>query len=545
MRRIVKAWKNANVITVDDNNPRAEAMAVDMDGEIAYVGSNEGLASIISSDTEVLSAEGKTILPGFIEGHAHPFMYGNVLRSINVRDISKEEILKRVAEAVKTAEQGQWIVAGMGFNNEVWDDTSYPTKEDLDIVAPNIPVIIPRMDGHLIWVNSKAFEVSGITNSTPDPEDGEFFRNGKGELQGCVVDAAMNEIRKHVPEETFEDYQQDLLEAQEQYLSMGLTSMTDMTCDFTDMEVVQNLLKQGKFKLRYYGCVIDFAGKNGNQKTHEFIKQGPRIGLYNDHYTIRCCKFLGDGAVGAQSAHLKNEYSDRPGHTGIGMYTDEELYQAFKEAADHGMQITIHAIGDATIEQVLRTYQRLQEEKDYGDHRWRLEHFQTVTSDTPEKAARLHIIPSMQPMHAPNSASMAVRRLGTERVHGAYAAGLVLKSTGIVALGSDAPVATPSALSGMHAAITRTNDKFEPKGGFCIENALTPEEALKGYTIWGAYAQFTDKKQGSLQIGKYADFVIMDKDPLKIGHENPDELLDIKVLETYIGGERVYSRNKA
>ena len=222
------------------------------------------------------------------------------------------------------------------------------------------------------------------------------------------------------------------------------------------------------------------------------------------------------------------------------MYTDEELYDAFKEAADHGMQIAIHAIGDATIEQVLNTYRRLQEEKDYGDHRWRLEHFQTVTSDTPEQAAALHVIPSMQPMHAPNSAGMAPRRLGPDRVHGAYAAGRVLRGTGIVSLGSDAPVATPSPFSGMHAAITRTNDALEPKGGFCMENALTPEEALRGYTIWGAYAIFAEDKRGSLEVGKYADFVVMDQDPLKLGHENPDALLDINVLETVVGGESVY-----
>ena len=337
-----------------------------------------------------------------------------------------------------------------------------------------------------------------------------------------------------------EERKKDYLAAQQSFLSCGITSVNDMGVELASIQALTELCEEGKMKLRYYGGLMDFAGKNANAEKRAFLASCPKIGLYKDHLSFRCCKFLGDGAVGAQSAHLKEAYTDRPGHTGIGMYTDEELYEAFKEAADHGMQIAIHAIGDATIEQVLNTYRRLQEEKDYGDHRWRLEHFQTVTSDTPEQAAALHVIPSMQPMHAPNSAGMAPRRLGPDRVHGAYAAGRVLRATGIVSLGSDAPVATPSPLSGMHAAITRTNDALEPKGGFCMENALTPEEALKGYTIWGAYAIFAEKTRGSLEPGKYADFVVMDQDPLTLGHENPDALLQVKVRKTVIGGECVY-----
>jgi predicted amidohydrolase YtcJ len=323
---------------------------------------------------------------------------------------------------------------------------------------------------------------------------------------------------------------------------MGITSVTDMSARLRDIRLVEDLLKEGQYKLRYYGCLIDFTGKNAGKEQREFLKDCPKIGLYDDHMTLRCCKFLGDGAVGAQTAHLKEPYTDRPDTTGIGMYTDEELYKAFKEAADHGMQLSIHSIGDATIEQVLKTYKRLLSEKDYGDHRWRIEHFQTVTSNTPKQAAKLHVIPSMQPMHAPNSASMAIRRLGEKRIHGAYAAGLVLKSTGIVAFGSDAPVANPSPMSGIHAAVTRKNDYLKPEGGFCMENAVTPEEAMKGYTTWGAYAMFAEDKRGSLEIGKYADFAVLDQNPLTVAHQKSDDLLKIQALKTYIGGKCVYKR---
>lgn len=539
-QKAYKAWIHGHIITMNEKMPYAEAMAADQDGNLIYVGSGDGVEAYLSDDTILEDLEGSTVTPGFIEGHAHPEAYGNVLRSLKVRDVSKEEILRRVADAVKETAPGKWLIAGIGFNNEIWADPSYPTKEELDAVSADVPVFIPRMDGHMAWVNSRAFELCGITKDTANPEGGEFFRTASGELQGCVVDEAMKMIQQHIPEKTMGERKEDYLAAQQSFLACGITSVNDMSVEMESIQALTELCEEGKMKVRYYGGLMDFTGKNANAEKHAFLESCPKIGMYDDHLTFRCCKFLGDGAVGAQSAHLKEAYTDRPGHTGIGMYTDEELYDAFKEAADHGMQIAIHAIGDATIEQVLNTYRRLQSEKDYGDHRWRLEHFQTVTSDTPEQAAALHVIPSMQPMHAPNSAGMAPRRLGPDRVHGAYAAGRVLRGTGIVSLGSDAPVATPSPFSGMHAAITRTNDALEPKGGFCMENALTPEEALKGYTIWGAYAIFAEKTRGSLEPGKYADFVVMDQDPLALGHENPDALLQVKVRKTVISGECAY-----
>ncbi len=539
-QKAFKAWKNAYVITMNEECEHATAFASDKNGKLIYVGSDEDLSDYIDENTIVEDLNGHIVTPGFIEGHSHPSMYGQSLTALNVRDKSKEEILKMIEQAVQNIEHGKWLVTGMGFNNESWEDSSYPTKEDLDKVAPNNPVVVPRMDGHLIWVNSKALEVCGITKDTPNPEGGEFFRNTLNELQGCCANTAANIIRSKIPQETLEECKENLIAAQKSFLSKGITCITDMMTGFKEIEAVESLMATNEFKLRYYGCLFEFTGKKAGDKQREYLKEFPKIGLHNDRFTVRCCKFLGDGAVGAQSAHLNEPYTDRPGHTGVGMYTDEELYEAFKETADQGMQIAIHSIGDATVDQVLRTYRRLLGEKDYGDHRFRIEHFQTVTGNTPEQAAEMNIIPSMQPMHAPNSALMAIKRLGEERIHGAYAPGLVLKSTGIVALGSDAPVANPSPLSGIHAAVTRTNDMLEPKGGFCMENAITPIEAMKGYTTWGAYAMFAESKIGSIEVGKYTDFVIMSENPLLIGKSKPDDLLKIKVLATYINGDCVY-----
>lgn len=271
MTQAVKAWINADIITMNEDASHAQTLAVDTEGKIVYVGDFEGLKQHINEQTEVIDAEGKTILPGFIEGHAHPFEYGDQLRSIQVRDVSKEVILHRISEAVKTVPAGQWITAGMGFNNEVWEDPSYPTKEELDAVAPDHPVAVPRMDGHLVWFNSRAFEAAGVTQYTEDPDGGEFFRNPDGTLQGCAVDTAASMVKSCIPAKTVNDLKEDLLAAQEAFLSMGLTSMTDMSSNLMQMQAVKELIEEGRFFLRYYGCVLDFTGKKriaGNKEVY-------------------------------------------------------------------------------------------------------------------------------------------------------------------------------------------------------------------------------------------------------------------------------------
>lgn len=533
-------WVNGRIRTMDGKAPLASCMAADADGRLLAVGRREEVEPFVGPGTRVVDLGGAAVVPGMIEGHAHLEGYGQTLRTLYIRDISKEEILGKVRDAAAKAAPGSWIVGGMGWNNEVWDDPSYPTREELDAAAPDNPVMLPRMDGHLIWVNSRAFEVCGITRDTPNPAGGEFMRTAGGELQGCAGNAAAEIIKSHIPPTTREERIAELLAAQEKLLSYGVTSVTDMSTSLELIDALDELYRRGDYKLRFYGALRGFVDEDATEEQRAYLASCPKIGLYGDRFTIRCCKLLGDGSVGAQSAHLLEDFSDRPGCRGTGMYTDEEMARAVRRAARQGMQVAIHSIGDATIEQVLRVYAQVLGEVPCPDHRWRIEHFQTVTSDTPQRAAALGVIPSMQPMHAPNSAGMALRRLGEKRVHGAYAAGLVLRSTGIVAFGSDCPVATPSPLSGMHAAITRTNDQLEPKGGFCPENAVTPLEALHGYTDWGAYAMFAEENRGSLAPGKWADFAVLDADPVELGESRPDELLKTRVLATVIAGECVF-----
>lgn len=529
-------WLGGHIYTEDDQAPLATALACEGQ-KLIYVGNDETAQKLIGPNTLVTDLKGHTVVPGFIEGHAHLQSYGESLLRLRIRDLSRQEILKAVGEAVKELAPGTWLVGGMGWNNEVWSDPSYPTRQELDAVSPHNPVMLPRMDGHMIWVNTQAFSACGITDDTPDPEGGEFFRNPDKTLHGCVANKAADMIKYYIPKPDKERRVKALLAAQKQLLAYGVTSVNDMSTDWENVCDLKELYEKGMYKLRFHGALRNALGQNADPKLYEYFLKCPEIDLYDKHYTVRAVKFLADGSVGAQSAALTEEYSDRPGHFGTRMYTDQQFYQEVSEAARHHMQAITHAIGDAAIDQVLRIYQQVLDEVPVPDHRFHIEHFQTITGDSRERAAKLGVWASMQPTHAPNSASMALRRLGETRAKGAYAAGLVLEILGRISCGSDAPVAPPDPLDGIHSAVTRTNGNLEPKGGFFPENAMTREQALKGYTIWGAYAQFTERDKGSLEKGKLADFVVLDQDLMTV---DEDDLLRVRVLETIIGGETVY-----
>ncbi len=529
-------WLGGHIYTEDDQAPLATALACEGQ-KLIYVGDDETAQKLIGPNTLVTDLKGHTVVPGFIEGHAHLQSYGESLLRLRIRDLSRQEILKTVGEAVKELEPGTWLVGGMGWNNEVWSDPSYPTRQELDAVSPHNPVMLPRMDGHMIWVNTQAFSACGITDDTPDPEGGEFFRNPDKTLHGCVANKAADMIKYYIPKPDKERRVKALLAAQKQLLAYGVTSVNDMSTDWENVCDLKELYEKGMYKLRFHGALRNALGQNADPKLYEYFLKCPEIDLYDKHYTVRAVKFLADESVGAQSAALTEEYSDRPGHFGTRMYTDQQFYQEVSEAARHHMQAITHAIGDAAIDQVLRIYQQVLDEVPVPDHRFHIEHFQTITGDSRERAATLGVWASMQPTHAPNSASMALRRLGETRAKGAYAAGLVLEILGRISCGSDAPVAPPDPLDGIHSAVTRTNGNLEPKGGFFPENAMTREQALKGYTIWGAYAQFTERDKGSLEKGKLADFVVLDQDLMTV---DEDDLLRVRVLETIIGGETVY-----
>ncbi|NLJ64301.1 MAG: amidohydrolase [Christensenellaceae bacterium] len=533
-----KAWVNGKIYTVDRDFSIASCMAC-TNGKLIYVGNSVGLKCFVDSNTQIIDLCGATVFPGFIDSHLHLEMYGDSLLALPIRDKSKEEILSLVRDAVKNLPKGEWLVAGVGWNNEVWQNPDYPNKEELDEVASDNPVILPRMDGHMIWVNSAAFKVADITDSTPNPEGGVFLRNIKGGLLGCASNTAANLIRKCIPVKTKNQRKKALLAAHKELLKYGVTSVQELMTSQDIIEDLEELFNDGEYKIRV-GCSID--GKlliDTEQSNIEALFENLNKKNITDKLRVKTVKILSDGSIGAQSAALTEDYMDSPGNRGKMQYSEEDLLRIATVATEHGYQITSHAIGDAAIEAVLKTYGIIKQNFPDIDHRYRIEHFQTITGNLLEQAKAIDAVISMQPTHGPNSASMAIRRLGKERASKAYAVGLALRSQGLIAGGSDAPVAPPNPLDGMHSAVTRTNSQGLPEGGFFMENAVSLKEALKMYTIWGAYAQKCEQIKGSLEAGKLADFVVLDKDIFEV---NPSELLSINVLHTVISGEVCYSK---
>jgi len=535
-----RVFLNGKIYTMDEGFSVAQAVAV-KDKRIVFVGEGEPVKAYIGPQTQVTDLEGKTMLPGFIEGHIHLQMYGNSLLRLPIRDKSKQEILDMVAKAAKEVPAGKWILGGMGWNNEVWEDPSYPTKEELDAVSGDHPVILPRMDGHMTWANSKVFQLAGVTEETPNPSGGEFMRKKDGTLLGCAGNAAKNVLMAVVPDPDKESRTEALMAAHAALVGYGVTSLNEMHTDYDMLCDVRDLVESGDFRVRFNGALSAAIGKNVDPRERAYLLENcPVVGACDNHFSIAAIKTLADGSVGAQSAALLEPYTDRPDHCGTLMHTDAEFYALVKETAERGMQMITHTIGDRAIDQTLRIYKKVLDELPDGrQRRFRMEHFQTVTGDSRERAKELGVVASMQPLHGPNSASMALRRLGPDRAKRAYAVGMVLDVLGMFVGGSDGPVAVPNPMAGIHAAVTRTNLQREPEGGFCMENAVTREQAVKAYTIWGAYGQLTEKDKGSVEVGKLADFVVLDRDILQCPEE---DLLDTQVLQTVIDGKTVYTK---
>ena len=348
-------FRNANIYTADDDNPTATAIAV-KDGRLVYVGDEAGVEAFIGDSTEVEDLNGLTMLPGMMEGHNHFEAVGSNMDSLDLFWKPKDVILDRVAAAVEAAEDGEWIT-GSGWLNTMWDDTAFPTKEDLDAIAPNNPVLLYRADGHMAWVNSMAFELAGITAETPNPQGGEFVKNDEGGLLGCITDLAIDPISALIPPGTEEDIQRHMLMAQDHLLSLGITSQMDAGVSIDTINIYKDLYEQGQLKLRSYPLIYIVADTS-NEEADYVRDNAPEGRLFDDRLLLQGVKIETDGSLGARSAAMLEEYSDRPGYTGEFRFTPEQLYDAFKLSYDNGYQICTHTIGDGAAREVIDTLER-------------------------------------------------------------------------------------------------------------------------------------------------------------------------------------------
>jgi predicted amidohydrolase YtcJ len=515
--------KNATIYTVDKDFSKASAFVV-KDGKILEIGLKPEL-ELKYDIKETYDAKGNTVVPGLIDAHAHLYGLGLELRNVDlIGTTSFDEVLKRVV-AFQKEKKAPYII-GRGWDQNDWDDKNFPTKKELDSLFPDTPVSLRRIDGHAMLVNSKALELAGIT-STTKVDGGEIVLEN-GEPTGVIIDAPMRLIRKTFPKITEKASTEALLEAEKICLKNGLTTVDDAGLPKNIIDLVDSLQQAGKYKLRMYIMAanspsnLDYYLNNGIYKT--------------DRLNVRSFKVYADGALGSRGAAMREPYSDMPGHYGAMITPPDSLNQLAKIIAASDFQMNTHAIGDSANISVLRAYKNALEGQ--TDRRWRVEHAQIMPPEGFDYFTKNHnILPSVQPTHATSDMYWAEDRVGPKRMKGAYANETLLQHSGIVALGTDFPVEHVNPMYTFYAAVARKDLKNYPKNGFQMKDALTREQALRGMTIWAAFANFEENEKGSIEVGKLADFTVLDKDIMKVDEK---ELPKTKTVATFINGEKVY-----
>jgi predicted amidohydrolase YtcJ len=527
---------HGNVYTVNDAAPHAEAIAIKGD-RIAFAGSNEEAKKYSGPATRTIDLKGKTVLPGLTDSHYHIFEVGERLTHLNLESATSRELfLAKIKEQAAAAGRDRWIT-GRGWIETFWNPPVFPTREELDKVAPLNPVFLERADGHGAVANSKALEIAAINAKTPDPFGGEILREKKsGEALGMLLDNAMDLVARKIPPPTAEENERALVSGALRTIALGWCEIQNAGSHLPEVQLMQKLYGEGKLKLRIYNAVY-----GPGEAAARLLKDGPILDAYDHHFTTRTIKVIFDGSLGSRSAALLKPYSDAD-TSGFLTEKESDLRPMLEEALRRGIQVETHAIGDRANRTILDLYEEAfkavpPNERKIREPRWRVEHAQILSpSDIPRFAA-LGVIASMQPSHAISDLYFAPRRLGEERLAGAYAWQSLLKTGAIIAGGSDAPVERGEPMIEFYAAVARKSQSGFTGRGWHPEQAVTREQALKMFTRWPAYAAFEEQDKGSIEAGKLADLTILSDDIMKIPEP---EILRTRCLMTIIGGEIVY-----
>ncbi len=513
---------HAKIYTTDSTFSTAEAMAI-KDGKIVATGTDSAILSRYQSDS-TLDAGGKTIYPGFIDAHCHFTGYATDSWKCELTGTgSFKEILDKIVEYAHHAPVS-WIY-GRGWDQNDWSDKNYPDKTVLDSLFPHRPVFLKRIDGHAAIANQTALDLARVTENTV-VEGGAFLKK-EGKLTGVLIDNAMSQVEKVIPEISDSLAQRYFDQLQEKCFAQGLTGVHDCGISEHTIDLIDAEQKSGRLKMKIFALLTDSA-----QYYDRWIKKGPYV---TERLHVGGFKLYADGALGSRGACLLHDYSDQPGWKGFLLSEVTHFQTVAEKLSNTTFQMCTHAIGDSGNRTILNIYANKLKEK--NDKRWRIEHAQVVNENDFDIFQQYSIIPSVQPTHATSDMYWAESRLGPQRIKSAYAYQLLLKQNGWLALGTDFPVEDISPFRTFLAAVARKDAKMFPAGGFQPANALTREQAIRGMTIWAAKAAFEEKEKGSLEPGKAADFIMLDKDLL---HCREEEILQTKVNATYINGESVY-----
>jgi predicted amidohydrolase YtcJ len=524
---------NARIYTVDDTHPIAEAMAI-KGGRIIFVGPTRGALALKGSATKVLDLDGKTVIPGMTDAHAHLAGLGQALRTVDlVGTTSYDEIIQRDVARAKEVPAGTWIL-GRGWDQHDWSDTRFPTHDALSRAVPDHPVLLGRVDGHAILANAAAMKAAGVMAATKDPAGGRIERGAAGAPTGVFVDGATSLIERAVPAMPREEQRAAIAAAVKECQRWGLTGVHDAGVDPGTIDLYEEMAKAGQYDLRNYVMVA-----NDDRAIEKYFARGPQSGLYDGRIWIRAIKIVADGALGSRGAALLEPYADDSKNTGLLTVPAGRVRDVATRALQLGFQVNVHAIGDRANRQVLDEFQAALDSVPRADHRFRIEHAQIIHSADIPRFAKLGVIPSIQAAHQTSDMYWAGNRLGPTRLLGAYAWRSLLNTGVIIPNGSDFPVEAVNPLISFHSAISRQDAENWPAAGWFPEQKMTREEALKSMTIWPAFASFEEHDVGSITTGKYADFVVLDQDIMRVP---PELVLRTHVLATYLAGKAVYER---
>tara|TARA_B110000902_G_C14273775_1_gene574186 strand:+ start:180 stop:1799 length:1620 start_codon:yes stop_codon:yes gene_type:complete len=512
---------NSNTYIVNENFEKAEAFAI-KDGKFIAVGTTEEIqANYKSKDT--IDAKKQTIVPGLIDAHCHFYRMGLQQQKVSLEGTkSYDEVLAKIVAFQK--EKNVAFISGRGWDQNDWEIKEFPTKEKLDKLFPTVPVAVSRVDGHALLVNQAAIDISEITKDTKVSGGEIILKNGK--MTGVLIDAAMNFIK--FPETSKQEATKGLLDAQKISFSYGLTTVDDAGLDKNTIELIEDLQKSNDLKIRIYAMV----SADNQEQIDYYINKGK---LKTDRLNVRSFKVYGDGALGSRGAAMRKSYSDRENHFGALIYAPERYQEIAKQIAASEFQMNTHAIGDSANTWMLKTYKEVL--KGQENRRWRIEHAQIISSKDFQNFD--NILPSVQPTHATSDMYWAEDRIGKDRMKGAYAFRNLLNRYRKIALGTDFPVEQVNPFLTFYAATYRKDLNNYPADGFQMENSLSREETLKGMTIWAAYANFEEEEKGSIEVGKFADFVILNQDIMKV---RESEIPKTNAVSTYLNGEKVFSK---
>jgi len=532
---------NGNIYTVNERQPCAEAIAV-KNQRIVFVGANEDANKFRGNRTRVIDLHGHTVLPGLTDSHCHIFGIGEREMNLNLEGTNTlGDFLAKVKERVAKAERGKWVT-GRGWIETFWKPPQFPTRTDLDKIAPENPVFLTRADGHASVANSAALRIAKIDKNTPNSFGGEILKDKTtGEPNGMLLDNGQDLVAKNIPKPTEAERERAFLLGIQREIDLGWCEIQNAGSYADDIKIVRKCFDEKKVKLRFINAVF-----GPGEDAQRFLREGPTINAYDHHFTQRTIKVIFDGALGSRGAALLKPYSDAPETSGFLTEKESDLKPMFEEALRRGIQVETHAIGDRSNRMILNLYEQAfnavpPEERKTREPRWRVEHAQILDPADLPRFAKLGVIPSMQPSHAISDLFFAPARLGMDRLAGAYAWQSLIKSGSIVAGGSDAPVERGEPMIEFYAAVARTSVKGFSGEGWHLEQAVSREQALKMFTIWPAYAAFEESDKGSIEPGKLADFTVLSNDIMKIPEP---EIPTTHCAMTVIGGEIFFEGTK-